>query len=419
MVTINTLSNGVRVVLEEIPYVRSISLGIWVKNGSANESKELSGISHFIEHMMFKGTYKRSAKDIAEEMDSVGGQINAYTTKEYTCYHTRTLDKHFHIAFDIISDMFLNSKFDNDDIKKECNVITEEINMYEDSPEELVHELLQAEIWKNNSIGMPILGTVETISSFNHDILLSYYRNNYRTDNTVISITGNFQTEEIIKVIEERFGCWKTEIAEEKKEDLIEYHPVIYKKRKDTEQVHVVLSFPAIERESPKKYIYTVFNTIFGGGMSSLLFQKVREDNGLTYSIYSYLSQYSEVGILAVYAGMNPNQTETVLKLIFEEIEELKKNNISEKVLAQTKEQIISNFIISSESTVNRMTSNGGSILLRGSVRSQEEIINKIEEVSLEDIKDVLNEVFDYKKMSICLVGKTDNINIDKVLGVL
>ncbi|MDD3571084.1 MAG: pitrilysin family protein, partial [Lachnospiraceae bacterium] len=359
----------------------------------------------------------RTARDIVEEMDAVGGQINAYTTKEYTCYHTRTLDKHFHIALDVLSDMFLNSKFSDNDIKRELNVIIEEINMYEDTPEELVHELLQAEIWKKDSLGMPILGTEKTISSFDHKKLKNYLDNNYRVDNTVISVTGNFKVNEMLDLLEKNFGGWKSKTPCEVENKEVEYCKNIFVKKKETEQLHLLLAFPSIKRNDPRKYIYTVFNTIFGGGMSSVLFQKIREEHGLTYSIYSYSAQYNNTGLFAIYAGMNPNQAELVLKLIFQEIKTLKENGISEKVLKKTKEQIISNFIIGSESTVNRMTSNGGAILLRGKIRTQEEIIESIEAVTTEDMQKVLEDVFDYSKMSLGAVGKTDSIDLNKIIG--
>ena len=417
MVKISVLSNGIRVVLEEIPYVRSISLGIWVKNGSVNESKELNGISHYIEHMLFKGTKKRTAKDIAEEMDMVGGQINAYTTKEYTCYHTRTLDNHFDTALDVISDMFLNSNFDDEDIKKEYNVILEEISMYEDAPEEIVHEILQKEIWKDDSVGMPILGTKDTIENFNQKIFKEYLKDHYRTDNTVISVTGNFDSTEIIKKLEKAFGVLKVRKSNENLNQNVKYFPSIITKEKDIEQVHLILAFPGINREDKRKYAYTIFNTIFGGGMSSELFQRIREENGLTYSIYSYLSQYTDAGTFAIYAGMNPIQTSKVLKLIFEVIGEIKSKGISPDVLTKTKEQIISNFIISNESIVNKMTNNGGSILLKGKIKTQEETIANIEKVSVEDVKNVIEELFDFEKLSIAAVGKIEDINFKKIVA--
>ncbi len=416
MVAIKKLKNGVRVVLEEIPYVRSISFGIWVRNGSRNETEENSGISHYIEHMLFKGTENRSAKEIAEEMDALGGQINAYTTKEYTCYHTRVLDRHIDRALDVMSDMFLHSKFAENDIAKERNVITEEILMYDDAPEEIVHDALQEAIWQGSSLGMPILGTTETISRVNTAIIKDYFKNNYHTENTVLSIAGNFKEEEMLEKVNRAFGNWHSEQPYVCYDTKTDYTPVVVKKEKDIEQMHLCLVFPGPERDHPNKYALAVFNTIFGGGMSSRLFQKVREENGLTYTIYSYTSAYTDAGIFAIYASMNPNQTERVMELIFQEIRELKKEKISSKVINITKEQLISNFIIGTESTANRMTANGASVMLRGFSQSTEEILESIEKITPEDIQGVVDSLFDRSKMSLSAVGNIKGIDFEKIL---
>ena len=416
MVIIKKLDNGVKVVLEEIDYVRSISFGIWVRNGSRNEKPEYNGMSHFIEHMLFKGTENRTAKQIAEEMDAVGGQINAYTTKEYTCYHTRVLDKHFDRALDVMSDMFLHSRFAQSDIEKERNVIIEEINMYEDAPEELVHDTLQEAIWQESSLGQPILGTVESISKFHTEDMREFFENRYHTENTVISVAGHFDTEEMYTKLNKTLGQWK------RKSDFVYYDtktiytPKIIKKEKDIEQVHLCIAFPALERDHTQKYALAVFNTIFGGGMSSLLFQKIREENGLTYTIYSYTSAYVDSGLFAIYGGMNPNQTEKVIQLIFEEIKALKQNKFPQKLIDVTKEQIISNFIIGRESTVNLMTSSGASVLLRGFVQDTEEILQQIEKITVEDIQNIIEKIFVKQNMSVSVVGNIKNINIEKAL---
>lgn len=417
MISIKKLKNGVRVIMEEIPYVRSISFGIWVRNGSRNENEENNGISHFIEHMLFKGTENRTAKQIAEEMDAVGGQINAYTTKEYTCYHTRVLDKHFDRAISVMSDMFLHSKFDEKDIAKEQNVIAEEINMYEDSPEELVHDNLQENIWKGSALGLPILGTVESISTFTTQKLKEYFQKQYHNENTVISVAGNFKKEEMFAIIEKYFGDWKSKLPYQASYSETEYKALYTERKKDIEQVHLCIAFPALKRDHEDKYVLAVFNTIFGGSMSSLLFQKVREENGLTYSIYSYTSAYTDTGLFNIYAGMSPNQTEQVLKLIIGEIKKvLKKGSISEKLVEITKEQIISNFIIGTESTVNRMTAAGGSVLLRGKIQSQEEIIENIEAITVHDVERVIEKIFDFSKMSLSIVGKIDDIDFKSIV---
>lgn len=416
MVNIKTLKNGIRVAVEEIPYVRSVSFGIWVKNGSRDENINNNGISHFIEHMLFKGTFKRSAKDIAEEMDALGGQINAYTTKEYTCYHTRVLDKHIEKAVDILSDMFLNSKFDDNDVSRERNVILEEINMYDDAPEEVVHDKLQENIWKNSSLELPILGTADTISNFDGKIIKDYFDKHYTNENTVISIAGNVNENEAFALVEKYFGDKKSlKTLNEEKEKTV-YYPSFIKSPKDIEQIHMCMCFPGLERDHENKYDMTIFNTIFGGGMSSRLFQKIREDNGLTYSIYSYISAYTDAGLFAVYAGMNPNQIEKVCRLIYEEIEDIKNSLISDKVIKITKEQIISNYIIGTESTVNRMTSMGGSVLLRNTVQTQEEIISNIESVTAQSVHNIVNKIFDFDKISISLSGNTESIDFGKIM---
>lgn len=410
MIEIKSLSNGLRIVMEEMPYVRSISLGIFVENGTRNEKPETNGISHFIEHMLFKGTENRSAKDIAEEMDAVGGQINAYTTKEYTCYHTRVLDKHFDRAIDVMADMLLHSKFAEDDIKRERNVIIEEISMYEDAPEELVHDSLQEEIWKGVSLGMPILGTEKSLNTFSRQTFLTYFAENYQPQNTVISVTGNFKEAEMYQKLESYFGAWRPKASYAHHDTKTIYHPTVIMNEKDIEQIHLCIAFPGFERDNPYKYALSVFNTIFGGGMSSLLFQKLREENGLTYSIYSYLSSYKDAGLFAIYAGMGSNQVNRVMELICQEIAEIKRNRISQALLEKTKEQLISNYIIGTESSVNRMTSMGGSVLLRNRIQTMEEVISRYEAVTRKDIDYVIDTIFQLDTISVSAVGSIQGL---------
>ena len=405
MVTIRTLDNGIKVALESIPYVRSISFGIWVKNGSRNELPRENGVSHYIEHMMFKGTENRTARQIAEEMDALGGQINAYTTKEYTCYHTRVLDKHIDQALDVMSDMLLHPLLAEEDIKKERNVITEEIYMYDDAPEELVHDALQDAIWRESSLGMPILGTEETIGAFDSQFIREYYERNYHQENIVLSVAGNFEMEEMLEKLNRTLGGWKREQPFRPYDTQAGYHISYVEKEKDVEQVHTCIAFPGLEREHPQKYAMAIFNTLFGGGMSSRLFQKIREEHGLTYSIYSYTTAFADTGIFTICASMNPNQAEKVFQLIAEEIKEVKAEAFPEKLIEVTKEQMISNFIIGTESTLNRMTSAGASLLLRGKVQETEKVILKIGAVTAEDVLAVARSVFDFEKLSYSAVG--------------
>ncbi len=415
MVIIKKLQNGISVALEEIAYVRSISFGIWVKNGSRNERPEENGVSHFIEHMMFKGTENRSAKEIAQAMDALGGQINAYTTKEYTCYHTRVLDEHFTTALEVMSDMLLQSLFAQKDVEKERNVIIEEINMYEDAPEELVHDALQDSIWRGSSLGMPILGTTETISSFTSESIRDYYERNYQPENIVLSIAGNFKIDEVMEELNKALGSWERKQPFVQYDSKAEYQISHVVREKDVEQVHSCVAFPSVERDHPMKYALGVFNTIFGGGMSSRLFQKIREENGLTYSIYSYTTAFSDTGLFSVCGGMNPNQLERVYDLILQEIEDVKKKELPQTLIDVTKEQLISNYIIGTESTLNRMTASGSALLLRGVVQDSEEVIGKLSEVTAHDILQVTNMIFDTEKVSWSAVGNVKGKDIDKI----
>jgi len=411
------LKNGITVVLEKMPFVRSISFGIFVKNGSRNESKDTNGISHFIEHMMFKGTKKRNAKQIAEEMDSIGGQLNAYTTKEYTCYYTRVLDTHFDTAIDVLSDMYFNSVFDDKEIKKELNVIIEEINMYEDTPDDLVYDKLQYNVWKNNSLSMPILGTENVISKFNHNTFVDYKNKNYRTDNTVIAVAGNFEEEKIIDEINKYFGDWEKVPFDMDNTDKVVFNPCIVKTKKDIEQIHLCISFEGVSLATDDSYTLGVLNTIFGGGMSSRLFQKIREENGLAYSVYSYSSSYVDTGLFSIYAGLNPSQLKDVIKFILEEINLLYKNKITQDELYKAKEQIKSNFLLSLENSLNRISSIGRGQLLLNRVLTNDELINKIDNVNIDKIYELYYKIFNFDKMAVSVVGKIENIDIKDMIN--
>ncbi|MEA4972189.1 MAG: pitrilysin family protein [Candidatus Metalachnospira sp.] len=416
MIEIFTLDNGLRLVLEDIPYVRSIAFGIWIKTGTRCERPEENGVSHFIEHLMFKGTAKRSAKDIAEEMDALGGQINAYTTKEYTCYYTRTLDKHFDKALDVLSDMLLNSKLDNDDIKRERKVIEEEIDMYLDAPEELVHDAIEEAVWHETSLGMPICGTKKSIAVFDSNLIKDYYKRAYRPQNAVIAVTGNFDKEDILEKLTSVFGSWSNEGYLKTDFAKATYAPAVLSITKDIEQIHLCISFKAPERDSKYKYSLAVLNTLFGGGMSSRLFQKIREDEGLAYSIYSYTSAYSDTGIMTVYAATNRQKYEAVIESVMKEIDKLKTERINDKVIAVTKEQIISNYIISLENTASRLSGIGGSILLSGKVLPMEEILSQMERVNYDSIKEAVDYIFKAENMSLSAVGNVEGIDFERLV---
>ena len=410
------LKNGLTIVMEPITSVRSVSFGIWVKNGSRNESPDTNGISHFIEHMLFKGTSRRSAKDIADEIDEIGGQINAYTSKELTCYYTRTLDTHFDTALDVLADMFFNSKFDDTEIKKECNVILEEINMYEDTPEDQVYDILQAEGWKNNPLGFSVLGSEKTISTFNNKTFRSYFDSNYRPEKTVIAIAGSFEPQETVKKIETYFGGFSSLNTNPVPDFKTIYTPAFIKKEKDIEQMHLCFGFPGLPVGSERAYVLACLNTVFGGGMSSRLFQKIREEKGLVYSIYSYNAGFVDTGIFTIYAAMNPKQVEKAISLIINEIKSLHTDRISEEYLKNTKEQLKSNLLLSLESSSSRMSSLGRAQLLLNRVISPDELIQKIDAITIEKIYEVIGSVFDLGSISVSAVGKIKGMNFHKLL---
>lgn len=413
MINIKQLSNGITVVLETMPYLRSAALGIWIKVGSSNENEKNNGISHIIEHMLFKGTKNRTAKQIADEMARIGGDINAYTSKECTSFYAVTLDEHLPIAIEILGDMLNNSLYDEKALKKEKGVIIEEIDMYDDSPEDLVHEMLQLKVWDSHPLGYQISGTKESVKAISRQEIIDFVDQNYVSGNMVISVAGNIHEDEVMVLLEEQFGKIK---EGEKTEDCSSpiYQPIMYTKQKDVEQLHLNLAFESIVSDSEEKYTLTLLNAIFGGSINSRLFQEIRENQGLTYSIYSYGSAYKKAGLLHVYGAMNPNQLEIVIKNVFEIIEDLKTNGVTEEEISMTKEQIKTDLILGSETAKNRMNSNGKALLFKNRIIPLEETIRKVEEVTIKDIKDFAEKYFRKDNCSISLVGNLENVDKSK-----
>ncbi|WP_289293991.1 M16 family metallopeptidase [Romboutsia ilealis] len=402
----HVLENGLTIIGEEIPYVKSISLGIWINAGSRIEDEEISGISHFIEHMLFKGTKNRTSKQIASEIDNLGGQINAFTSKECTCYYVKLLDSHIDIGIDILSDMILNSKFNEDDLDKERSVIIEELKMYEDSPEDLAYDLLTENIYKNDTLGMNIIGTEESLKKLNREKLLDYFNKYYVPNNSVIAISGNFNFNEIINKIEEKFKGWKKKSVniDIKK---AEFKSCFLTKNKDIEQVNLAMSLEAVPLENDEEvYALAVINTVFGGSISSRLFQKIREEKGLVYSIYSSQSLYRKCGELGIFASMSNEHLEEVYESIIEEIKIMKKDYLTEQEIKESKEQLKGSYILGLESTSSRMMSIGRSLLLNNKVESTDDILKSIDNVDRETVKKVIDKIFNLNKLGVCIVGR-------------
>lgn len=405
MYTKQVLDNGLRIVSEKIPYVKSVSIGIWVGAGVVDENKEHNGISHFIEHMFFKGTEKRSARQIAEEIDEIGGQLNAFTGKEYTCYYSKTLDTHIENAFNILTDMLFCSRLSNEDIEVERNVILEEIGMYEDSPEELVHDMLAGTVWKGNALGYSILGSPDSLNNIRRDSILNYIKQTYTPENTVVSVVGNFEEVNLNKLVKRYFGNWPKTSKRKEKPKFIGFNSGISIREKQTEQVHMCVGFNGIKTGDEKFYPLLALNNIIGGGMSSRLFQKIREEKGLVYSIYSYPSSYSNVGTFTIYAGMNPKYVEDVVELLATEIKTIVRDKFTQKEVHKAKEQLKGSYMLGLESTSNRMISIGKSELLLDRIYSPEEILERIENISIENISEIIEEVFCKNTPALSIIG--------------
>lgn len=407
------LDNGVRIITDRIPYFRSISIGFWFRAGSAYETPKENGLSHFIEHMLFKGTKKRTARQIAEELDSIGGHINAFTAKEFTCFYCSVVDEHIELALNLLSDMLLYSKFDPVEINKEKNVILEEIDMYEDSPEDVAHELLCKAYFDKHPLAMPILGQPDRLLKYNRTDLLEFKNKYFTTDNLVVAVAGNFQEDELIKLIDKYLGNWDHRGTVPVEKELELNQPRILFAERELEQFHLSLSFPGIAVDSPQLYPMLVMNNLIGGGMSSRLFQRIREDRGLTYSIYSYPSTYLTGGMYSIYAATKPEQCEDVLNIIIEEIESLKNHGFTNKEFLIAREQLKGSYILSNETPGSRMNAIGKARTLLDKVLTPNQILDKINNVRAEEVYEVIQKIF--QKGSICaaLVGcedKTDTI---------
>lgn len=411
------LKNGVRVVCEQISYVRSVSLGIWVKTGSINENLKNNGISHFIEHMLFKGTEKRTAEDIARTIDNIGGQLNAFTGKECTCFYSKTLDEHIDIAVDVLSDMFFNSSYSKKNITVEKKVVVEEINMYEDSPEELVHDILSETVWEGSPIGYPILGTKKSLRGINREMILDYLKERYTPQNTVIAVVGNFDEARLIELLEKYFGEWTCEVESHDTSENVIFKSNVSIKQKDTEQVHLCIGYEGIKNGDDMIYPLLAVNNIFGGGMSSRLFQRIREKKGLVYSIYSYPTAYNDAGLFTIYAGMKPEHLDEVISLIQDETELLVKKGITQTELEKTIEQMKGNYILGLESTSSRMNSIGKSELLLGYIETPDEILEKINGITMDGVNEIINNIFRPYKKSASIVGNVrDGFDKSKII---
>ena len=399
-----TLPNGLKIICESIPYVHSVSIGIWVGTGSRYEDPKYNGISHLIEHMLFKGTSRRTTKQIAEAIDAVGGQLNAFTTKEYTCYYAKVLGESFHLGMDLLADMFTNSLFAQEEIEKEKLVVLEEIKSFEDSPDELVHDLLAGAVLKEHPLGWPILGTPETMARIDRQIIMEYLLQHYTPDNIVIAAAGNLQIDQIIAEVEKSFSKLKGKF-DCQLPPLPSYCPETVLKSKDTEQVHLCLGTRGVNRKHADKYAVFVLDSILGGSVSSRLFQELREERGLVYVTGSNHSAFRDTGIFSIYAGTSLNNYDEVVRLIQQEIKRLYRETVSDLELNRAKEQLKGNLLLSLESTSNRMSRLAKIELYHDQLLTPEESVAKVEAVTAADVLRIAAEMFGAEEPVITAIG--------------
>ncbi|WP_174613336.1 M16 family metallopeptidase [Virgibacillus ihumii] len=404
MVEKHTCNNGLRIVQEKIPAVRSVTIGVWVLTGSRNETKENNGISHFLEHMFFKGTKTRSAQDIAEAFDAIGGQVNAFTSKEYTCFYAKVIDTHKEYALEILADMFFNSSFDEEEMEREKKVVLEEIKMYEDTPDDIVHDLLAAAAYGDHPLGYPILGTEKQLQSFKPETLRTYIKNRYTPKNVVVSVAGNVD-DLFISTVEGYFGNYYGE----EDQAVLEKPSFLandIERNKDTEQAHLCLGFNGFAVDDEDIYSLIIMNNVLGGSMSSRLFQEVREKQGLAYAVFSYHSSFLDNGMLTIYAGTGNEQLPVLRDTIQATMDSLIKDGLTDKELKNSKEQLKGNLMLSLESTSSRMSRNGRNELLLKRHRTLDEMVDEIDRVNHEKIHRVIESIFNQNTSSALIAPK-------------
>jgi len=409
-----TLKNGVRVISEEMHHVRSVSLGVWIKTGSRRETPEENGISHFIEHMLFKGTKNRSAEDIARSVDSIGGGLDAFTAKEMVSYNTKVLDEHLPLAFDVLADMVRNPLFREADIEKEKSVILEELKMDVDNPEYLLHDIFSSNFYKDHPLGKPIIGSKDTIRTFDRQLIGDYYRRYYSPSNILITAAGNLNHRHLVDLARQYFedlpmnGTLAPEVAP------VPHARLVFRNKTSLEQTHLYMGVPAYPFSHELRFACYALNTILGGGMSSRLFQNIREKQGLAYAVYSELAMYHDTGCMAIYAGTAVETAGQVIQSIVKELREIKENLVPAEELRRAKDNLKGSFMLGLESTSSRMSNLARQELHFKRFFTLDEMIEKIESVTAEQIRDIAREFFHSKNITLAVLGNLGEFRIKR-----
>ncbi|HZA40851.1 MAG TPA: pitrilysin family protein [Actinomycetota bacterium] len=409
-----TLDSGATIVTERMSEVRSVSAGFWFDVGSRDEPDPLAGTSHFLEHLLFKGTPSRSAKDIADAFDAVGGDVNAFTGKEYTCYYSRVLDADLPMALDVLSDMIINSLIEPVEFDSERRVILEEIAMHEDAPDELVHDLFYRSMWNGHPLGRPVLGFNETISAVQRDQVAEYWRQRYSPANLVVAAAGNLNHDELVARVEDLFARASEGRRTLRSDGAPQPHLGVDVHKRPTEQAHIVFGAEGLPRNHDDRHALAVLDSVLGGGMSSRLFQEVREKRGLAYSVYSYRSLFADTGTFVVYAGTTPQNAETVIDIVRGEVDSIVRDGITEAELERARGHIKGSLVLSAEDPGSRMNRLGRQQLTTGEILSIDELIGKFDAVEMDDVVRVANRVLGGGSFRVTVVGPFDEDAFDR-----
>ncbi|MGB7845433.1 MAG: pitrilysin family protein [Candidatus Acidiferrum sp.] len=410
----HALPNGLVVITETMQHVRSVSVGIWVRSGSRREVPEENGLAHFLEHMVFKGTERRSAEHIAREMDSVGGMLDAFTSKEQICFNAKVLDEHLPIAFDVLADLVLRPKLDADDVNKERQVVLEEIKMDLDNPEYLLHDLFTRGFWPDHSLGRPILGTPETVRQFNREALRGRFKDWFAPDRILVTAAGHIVHEQVLDLVEKQFGHLKPLGAGDGDPVPTPAAPIHLETKRDLEQMHLCVGVPSLPIAHERRFGVAVLNNLLGGGMSSRLFQNIREKQGLAYAVFSELTPYSDAGMLSVYAGTAKETIGQVLDLTIAEFRAMKESPVSEEELLRAKNHLKGSLMLSLESTSSRMSNLARQELYFHRFSSLDEILASIGAVTREEVQSLAREFFQPERIAATVLGPLNGFTVDR-----
>ena len=407
----SVLPNGIRILTERMPHVRSVAVGVWVETGSRHEPEARGGVSHLIEHLVFKGTATRTAQDIARTMDSVGGQMDAFTTKENTCFYVQVLDEHLPLAVDLLTDILLHPLFDAEELEREKSVVLQEIRMVEDTPDDVIHDLFAAQVWSDHPLGRPILGTRELVTGFGRDGIAEHFGEEYVPPQIIIAVAGNVTHEQVVELFGRGFNGF-TRGARPRTGSTPRLHPGVNIVHKPLEQVHLVMGFPGLRHAAPERYAMFLLNDVIGGSMSSRLFQEIRERQGLVYSIHTGAQAYADTGVLYVQAATDAQNFSKVLKSVLKELRDLKKDGITADELKRAKDHLKGSLMLSLESTSSRMNRLAKHEMHLGAFLTMDAMLASIDGVKHEEVQALVTEVIDEDRLALTTLGPLDRRNL-------